>query len=306
MEIEEGVLIITDSISINASVVVWALQHFSISLKDLRIITQASLLEGNLYFKSASLSAVVSISEKPSFHTQLWLLELAKVLKPGGSVFLQEPSFFDENKEIVLRESRASIERNLLFAGFSSLEGFECLDHSAEIDTSTQSFELIAIKAKRPWDTGTSTPLQKKTIEKGELSVVASGSNFQPQIDDIDDLIDEDTLLSVEDFKKPPELPLDGSYQLRERIRERNRLYQRRRRARMTEDQRKRERERRRQYMQSRRVQPISYEMPLPLPISYSRPKECEQGPQCGQQLRETRGIETEKNPGMGEAGEAS
>lgn len=102
MEIEEGgVLIITDSISINASVVVWALQHLPVTLKDLRIITQASLLEGDLYFKTSSLSAIISLSEKPSFHTQLWLLELAKVLKPGGSVFLQEPSFFEQDKEIV-------------------------------------------------------------------------------------------------------------------------------------------------------------------------------------------------------------
>ena len=48
MEIEDGVLIITDSISVNARIVVWALQHFSIPLKDLRIITQASLLGSTL------------------------------------------------------------------------------------------------------------------------------------------------------------------------------------------------------------------------------------------------------------------
>ncbi|XP_077234090.1 anamorsin homolog 2-like [Tasmannia lanceolata] len=276
MENQDGVLIITDSISINGSVVLWALQHFSVELKDLRIITQASLLEGDLYFKSKTFSVIISISEKPGFHTQLWLFELVKVLKPGGYVFLQEPSFFDENEETVLRESRASIERNLLFAGFSEVEGFECLDHTDEINSSNQNFELITVKAKRAsWDDSTSYSIQKKAMQNEENSAVAVGNTFQHQVDDIDDLIGEDTLLIVEDLKNP-ELPLDNNYMLRERIRERNRIYQRRRRARMTEEQRKRERERRRQYMQSRRVQPISYEVPLPLPISYELPKECE------------------------------
>lgn len=50
--------------------------------------------EGSLYFKSSSLSTVISVSEKPGFHNQLWLLELVKVLKPGGFVFLQEPTLF--------------------------------------------------------------------------------------------------------------------------------------------------------------------------------------------------------------------
>ncbi|OUZ99764.1 Anamorsin [Macleaya cordata] len=308
MEFQDGVLIITDSISVNATVVEWTLQHFSVELKDLRIVTQASLLEGNLYFKSSSLNAVISISEKPGFHTQLWLLELAKVLKPGGSVVLQEPSFFEGNKEIVLRESKSSLERNLLFAGFSSLECSECLDHIAEINssTSTQNFELIAIHAKRPWDTNTSFDIHNRPMQKGDNSIDSVASTTQQQFEDMDDLIDEDTFFTAEDLKKQPDLPLDNNTLLRERIRERNRLYQRRRRARMTEEQRERERERRRQYMQSRRVQPISYEMRLPpLPISYERPKDCEQGPLCGQQLRESQGIEMEKNQVMGEAGEA-
>lgn len=59
------------------------------------------IAEGSLSFKSSSLSNIVSISEKPGFHNQIWLLELTKVLKPGGSVYLQEPAFFDRNKEFV-------------------------------------------------------------------------------------------------------------------------------------------------------------------------------------------------------------
>ncbi|XP_019053002.1 PREDICTED: uncharacterized protein LOC109113901 isoform X2 [Nelumbo nucifera] len=291
MEFQDGVLIITDSIFVNATVVVWALHHFSVGPKDLRIITQASLL--------------VSISEKPGFHTQLWLLELAKVLKPGGSVFLQEPFFFDENKEAVLRESRSSLERNLLFAGFSSLENSECLDHSAEIDSSLQNFEIIAIKAKRSCNPQTSFTSHKRSVQNREIPVVDVSSTLSPQIEDMNDLIDEDTLLAPEDIKKP-EMPLDNNFLLRERIRERNRLYQRRRRARMSEEQRNRERERRRQYMQSRRVQPISYDTPVPLPISYNGHNECEQNPLCAQQLLEAQGIELENNQGMGEAREAS
>ncbi|KAK9271216.1 hypothetical protein L1049_026806 [Liquidambar formosana] len=304
MEFEDGVLIITDSISVNATVVVWALQHFSIGLKDLRIITQASLLEGSLYFKSSSLSSIISISEKPGFHTQLWLLELAKVLKPGGTVYLQEPLFFNGNRDFVIGESRACLERNLLFAGFYSIEGFECLDHSAEISCSSQDFQLIAMKAKRTCGTETYSSIQKTQLHKAENPMIAVVNTLQPQIDETGDFIDEDTLLTVEDSKRPGS-PLNNGYLSRERIRERNRLYQRRRRARMTEEQKKREKERRRQYMQSRRIQPISYEMPLPLPVSYEREKECDQSLHCAQQLRESYMIEMENNHGM-EAGEAS
>ncbi|KAF6165547.1 hypothetical protein GIB67_006437, partial [Kingdonia uniflora] len=94
----------------------------------------------------------MSISEKPNFHTQLWLLELAKMLKPGCALFLQEPFFFDADEEIASRESRFSLERNLLLAGFISLEICECIDHTAEVNSAPQSFQLIAIKAKGLWD----------------------------------------------------------------------------------------------------------------------------------------------------------
>ena len=71
MEIEDGVLIITDSISVNARIVVWALQHFSIPLKDLRIITQASLLGSTL-----SLFLSFSLSLLPSFLPSLLIRAL--------------------------------------------------------------------------------------------------------------------------------------------------------------------------------------------------------------------------------------
>ncbi|CAL5385740.1 unnamed protein product [Camellia sinensis] len=207
MEFENGLLIITDSISVDATVVLWALQHFSVALKDFRIITQASFLvhaEGSLYFKSSSLSTIISVSEKPGFHTQLWLLELAKVLKPGGNVCLQEPSFFYKNKDLVLEESRACLERNLLFAGFYAVEEFECLDHLAEIDSTSQDFELLAkmvIKAKKTYDTVEVSSVQKVQMHKAENSMIVVDGTSQQQIEDFDDLIDEDTLFTAEDSK---------------------------------------------------------------------------------------------------------
>ncbi|KAK1292161.1 hypothetical protein QJS10_CPB17g02472 [Acorus calamus] len=346
MELREEVLIITDSMSVNASVVVWALQNFSIGPKDLRILTQASLLE--VYVRGSigkrvdaySLSVyyrwpmaackvkqvsevldrlnVVYHTKKPGFHSQLWLLALAKALQPGASVFVQEPSVFDDNKTMV-RESRACLERNLLFAGFSSLEGLECLDHSAEISLSTQKFELIAMRAKKSCDQSASSPLQnkpttkaenppvahvdsstqRKALPKGENSSVALSDTSQQQTDRFDGSIVEDISCKADDSKRHELLP-DNSHSLRERIRERNRLYQRRRRARMTEEQKRREKERRRQYMQSRRV------LPQPLPISYAAPIESDQSAHCGQQVRETEGVEVGKSLVTGEAGEAS
>ncbi|XP_028061814.1 anamorsin homolog 2-like isoform X2 [Camellia sinensis] len=245
------------------------------------------LQEGSLYFKSSSLSTIISVSEKPGFHTQLWLLELAKVLKPGGNMFLQEPSFFYRNKDLVLEESRACLERNLLFAGFYAVEEFECLDHLAEIDSTSQDFELLTIKAKKTYDTVEVFSVQKAQMHKAENSMIVVDGTSQQQIEDFDDLIDKDTLFIAEDSKMP-ELLQDESYPFRERIHERNRLYQCRRQAQMTEEQKNREKEKRRQYMQSRRVQPVSYEMPLSTPVSYQSAKESEQRLCSGQQLQES------------------
>ncbi|CAL5394803.1 unnamed protein product [Camellia sinensis] len=218
MEFEDGLLIITNSISVNGTVVLWALRHFSVALKDFRIITQASLLdaEGSLYFKSSSLSTIILVSEKPGFHTQLWLSELAKVLKPGGNVFLQEPSFFYRNKGLVLEESRACLEWNLLFAGFYAIEEFECLDHLAEIDCTSQDFELLTrwmmfivillsvqIKAKKTYDTVEVSSVQKAQMHKAENSMIVVDGTSQQQIEDFDDLIDEDTLFIADDSKIP-------------------------------------------------------------------------------------------------------
>lgn len=163
----------------------------------------------------------------------------------------------------------------------------------------------MQVKAKRLLDATTSFPVQNSSLQRVENSVISVGNTFQPQMIEIDDLIDEDMLFAIDDLKKT-ELPLDKSYLLKERIRERNRLYQRRRRARMTEEQRKREKERRRQYMQSRRVQHNSYEMSQPQPIGYEKSEECEQSPQYGQQLWESEGSILGQNPSIGEVGEAS
>ncbi|KAK1316029.1 hypothetical protein QJS10_CPA05g01459 [Acorus calamus] len=223
------------------------------------------------------------------------------------------------NPPSLMTTKLACLERNLLFAGFSSLEGSECLDHSAEISLSTQKFELIAMRAKKSCDQSASSPLQnkpttkaenppvahvdsstqRKALPKGENSSVGLSDTSQQQTDRFDGSIVEDISCKADDSKRH-ELPPDNSHSLRERIRERNRLYQRRRRARMTEEQKRREKERRRQYMQSRRV------LPQPMPISYAAPIESDQSAHCGQQVRETEGVEVGKNLVTGEAGEAS
>ncbi|KAL8166111.1 hypothetical protein V2J09_007610 [Rumex salicifolius] len=255
MEIEDRILIITDSISVNAALVFWVFKNFSVQLHNLSIITQASLLEDSLCFKPGSVSSVVSISAKPGFHTQLWLKELAKVLKLDGFLLVQEPSYLNHNKQIMLGDSRASLERNLLFAGFYSIEGFPCLNYDDEISFHSQQFELIAMKAKKAFLTESVVNLPNpKNLSTAEISTGCHEKETE-EVKEPENLPKEGNLVTPSRPRKRKSNP-DNNVDVKEKIRERNRLYQRRRRERMTEEEKNREKERRKQYMQKRRIQP--------------------------------------------------
>eukprot|EP01018_Ginkgo_biloba_P011729 Gb_04598 [translate_table: standard] len=196
----EAVLLVTDSIILPASVVTWAIQTFRDKAdggKHLSVVTQAELLEGKFQFKSSSLDVVVFVSENSEFNTQEWVGELARVVKPGGVVFLQ----IDVPKDGGVTEIHASLERNLLLAGFVAPEAaspVECADKSDGIQS-------LALKARKPsWETGSSFSLKKKAVVKAESLPKPDVMGIKLQInDDLEDLIDEDSLLSEEDLKKP-------------------------------------------------------------------------------------------------------
>ncbi|KAH9323680.1 hypothetical protein KI387_018319, partial [Taxus chinensis] len=200
MESAVAVLLVTDSMTLPGKVVTWAIQAFQNKAdggNKLCVLTQANLPEKQLQFDSSSLDVVVFISERSEFDKLNWTIELARVAKPGGVVLIQTPV----TKEDQVTKMHASLERHLLLAGFVAPEIASCVDGVCSV----YGLQSFMIKAQKPtWETGSSFTLKKK-------SVIEPHSFPKPDIaglkldmnDDLEDLIDEDSLLSEEDLKRP-------------------------------------------------------------------------------------------------------
>ncbi|GLJ13200.1 hypothetical protein SUGI_0207420 [Cryptomeria japonica] len=199
MDSKSSALVLTDSVTLNASVVTWIYEKIPEKAKDLNIITQAARLEGKLNLDSSSLDAVISVSENLDFHSQTWLLELTRVMKSNGIIFLKT----NVSSNLDAKQIKITLERNLLLAGF-------VVDD--RIDVEVSGLGSLVVKAQKPaWATGSSFTLKKKIAEKPEI---VPKSNVLPAFkieiqDDMDDLIDEDSLLTEEDLKKPEMPPAD-------------------------------------------------------------------------------------------------
>lgn len=157
---------------------------------DPQVITQASSL-GKLPGVSSSMDIVISISSSLKFPGDLLFEEISRLLRPGGTVLihvaLQSPSE-DRGKAI------SALEGKLLLAGF-----VEAQDLQLNSVVLSEAVQPITVKAQKPsWKIGSSFSIRKTT-----------NSSVKVSMDDDSDLIDEDSLLTDEDFKKP-QLPLLG------------------------------------------------------------------------------------------------
>lgn len=144
------------------------------------IITQASSLS-SLPMDTSSVDFIISMGKSQDFPNEKLFEEFSRVLKPGAEVFVHQT--LDATKE----NATSSLERKLLVAGFSDIE----VVRMAEV--LPQGLQSFGVKGKKPsWKIGSSFSLKKplKTLPK-------------VQINDDMDLIDEDSLLSEEDLKKP-------------------------------------------------------------------------------------------------------
>lgn len=180
-------LVVTDdaSYAVSSLNAFWDFEKEDPKRFDPLIMIQASSLD-RLPLEPSYVDLVIFISRSVQFPVDELYAEIFRVLRPGGMLVING-CFQSGSHEADTVMS--DIERKLLLAGFLEGERFQ-------LKSIAQSF---GVKAKKPsWKVGSSFAI-KKTI-KTPLKI---------QMDDDSDLIDEDSLLTEEDLKKP-QLPPVG------------------------------------------------------------------------------------------------
>ncbi|KAF9612554.1 hypothetical protein IFM89_002150 [Coptis chinensis] len=185
VEMNGSVLALTDNVVIPVSAVLNAIEEHGvkrIEQNDPLIITQALSLK-QLPITSSSMDVVVFVLTTHELPGHELLEEMFRALKPGGAVTFQKSQSVAVNKDEIV----STLKRRLLLAGF--------LDAKVPLE----NLNSFTVRANKPsWKMGSSFTIKKSTKSLPKV-----------QIDNDLDLIDEDSLLTEEDLKKPQLLPVD-------------------------------------------------------------------------------------------------
>eukprot|EP00850_Spirogloea_muscicola_P010112 SM000058S18542 [mRNA] locus=s58:408734:411407:- [translate_table: standard] len=193
---------------------------------------------------SASYDVVYSYGEDPGHHGPFLLSELLRVLKAGGKLVIQEPVGRRAASAVEVQalgtsaavpQTRAGLERNLVMAGLSNIK--ESTSSSAvglaqqwmgvtPAAIGSQQGPLLqplALRAEKPAWVGISFALKKKvaqvsaspvsdvspaiTSSSGRAGVSSWKVSAVDTVDDEEELVDEDALLTAEDLERPTLMP---------------------------------------------------------------------------------------------------
>ncbi|CAI0416221.1 unnamed protein product [Linum tenue] len=146
---------------------------------DVQLYTQSSS-QSKLPVESSSIEFLICISRSHAYPDGSWFDEISRALKPGGTILVYKVL------QAAPKETEKSLERQLLLAGFSDAKGVQ------QSSNAGLQYVVTAKAKKASWKIGTSFALKKGTKAPIKL-----------QMDDDSDLIDEDSLLTEEDLKKP-------------------------------------------------------------------------------------------------------
>ncbi|TVU44022.1 hypothetical protein EJB05_03446 [Eragrostis curvula] len=183
-------LAVTDEVALPIRAVGNLAAAAEVPSEEVAVITQCEALGGKLPYDDASVGAVLAVIKNVESLRDQLVSEISRVLKAGGRVLVQNSSPSSSLKP------NTDIERKLLMGGFVEVQA------SAAITQDT--VQSVTIKAKKAsWSMGSSFPLKKATNALPKI-----------QIDDDSELIDEDSLLTEDDLKKP-QVPVVGNCEVK-------------------------------------------------------------------------------------------
>ncbi|KAK9281031.1 hypothetical protein L1049_003923 [Liquidambar formosana] len=190
---QSSILAVADHAVVPVSAVINAVRELGndgVEQCDPLIVTQASSLR-QLPVESSSMDIIISICRSPEFPGDQLFDEVSRVLKPGGTFVIHKTS---QSVTSQRDQITSSLERKLLVAGFVEAQIIQ-----PKVVAPSDGVLSFGIKARKPsWKIGSSFSIRKATKSLPKV-----------QIDDDMDLIDEDSLLTEDDLKKP-QLPPVG------------------------------------------------------------------------------------------------